>query len=240
MWASSTRWPSTATNRWCSATTGRRGCARSSPSTTPPSARPAAAPGTGLRLRGGRARGRPAALQGDDLQVRLHRHARGGGKAVLLKQDGTADKRVLLRSFGRFVQLLAGRLAPVPTWAPRPRRWSTSPTRPTMWAIDQRFGGTGDSAPLTARGCSPGSAPPSTRCSGPPTWPAAGRRAGARRGRRAAGRAAGGQRGGGDRLRPRPGPGQELADRLDIAVEDPEALYDSTATCSAPTPSAGC
>ncbi|MET0228971.1 MAG: Glu/Leu/Phe/Val dehydrogenase dimerization domain-containing protein, partial [Actinomycetes bacterium] len=31
---------------------------------------------------------------------------RGGGKAVLLKQDGVADKRVLLRSFGRFVQLL--------------------------------------------------------------------------------------------------------------------------------------
>src|SRR5919197_331694 len=47
---------------------------------------------------------------------------RGGGKAVLLRQDGSADKRVLLRVFGRFVQLLAGRF------------------------------GTGDSTPLTARG----------------------------------------------------------------------------------------
>jgi glutamate dehydrogenase/leucine dehydrogenase len=39
---------------------------------------------------------------------------RGGGKAVLLKQNGTADKRVLLRVFGRFVQLLAGRFGTGP------------------------------------------------------------------------------------------------------------------------------
>jgi leucine dehydrogenase len=78
---------------------------------------------------------------------------RGGGKAVLLKEDGGADKRVLLRVFGRFVQLLAGRFGTGPDLG-------TSATdmvdvaRETdfVWALDERFGGTGDSTPLTAAG----------------------------------------------------------------------------------------
>ena len=78
---------------------------------------------------------------------------RGGGKAVLLKQDGTADKRVLLRSFGRFVQLLAGRFGTGPDLGTSAQEM-VDIARETdyVWAIDQRFGGTGDSTPLTARG----------------------------------------------------------------------------------------
>jgi len=78
---------------------------------------------------------------------------RGGGKAVLLKQDGAADKRVLLRSFGRFVQLLAGRFGTGPDLGTSAQEM-VDIARETdfVWAIDQRFGGTGDSTPLTARG----------------------------------------------------------------------------------------
>jgi glutamate dehydrogenase/leucine dehydrogenase len=74
---------------------------------------------------------------------------RGGGKAVLLKQDGTADKRVLLRSFGRFVQLLAGRFGTGPDLGTSAKEM-VDIARETdfVWAIDQRFGGTGDSTPL--------------------------------------------------------------------------------------------
>jgi glutamate dehydrogenase/leucine dehydrogenase len=78
---------------------------------------------------------------------------RGGGKAVLLKQDGAADKRVLLRSFGRFVQLLAGRFGTGPDLGTSAQEM-VDVARETdyVWAIDQRFGGTGDSTPLTASG----------------------------------------------------------------------------------------
>src|ERR1044072_4403554 len=78
---------------------------------------------------------------------------RGGGKAVLLKQDGTADKRVLLRSFGRFVQLLAGRFGTGPDLGtPAPEMVDIARETDYVWPIDQRFGGPGASTPLTARG----------------------------------------------------------------------------------------
>src|SRR5829696_6346026 len=77
---------------------------------------------------------------------------RGGGKAVLLKQDGAADKRVLLRSFGRFVQLLAGRFGTGPDLGTSAqetrdeRRQSTSER-----ASHERFEGHVGAPPLGAR-----------------------------------------------------------------------------------------
>ena len=135
---------------------------------------------------------------------------RGGGKAVLLKQDGAADKRVLLRSFGRFVQLLAGRFGTGPDLGTSAQEMiDIARETDFVWAIDQRFGGTGDSTPLTARGVFAGIGAALDDVYGTPD--VAGRRVGhpgPRRGRRAPGRAAGGQRGRGERLGRRPGPGQ--------------------------------
>jgi leucine dehydrogenase len=78
---------------------------------------------------------------------------RGGGKAVLLKEDAGADKRVLLRVYGRFVQLLAGRFGTGPDLGTSAQDM-VDVARETdfVWAVDERFGGTGDSTPLTARG----------------------------------------------------------------------------------------
>jgi glutamate dehydrogenase/leucine dehydrogenase len=78
---------------------------------------------------------------------------RGGGKAVVLKQDGGADKRVLLRVFGRFVQLLAGRFGTGPDLGTSAAEM-VDVARETdfVWALDERFGGTGDSTPITAQG----------------------------------------------------------------------------------------
>jgi len=78
---------------------------------------------------------------------------RGGGKAVLLKEDGGADKRVLLRVFGRFVQLLAGRFGTGPDLGTSAADMiDVARETDYVWAIDERFGGTGDSTPLTAQG----------------------------------------------------------------------------------------
>jgi glutamate dehydrogenase/leucine dehydrogenase len=133
---------------------------------------------------------------------------RGGGKAVLLRQDGTADKRVLLRSFGRFVQLLAGRFGTGPDLGTSAQEM-VDIARETdyVWAIDQRFGGTGDSTPLTARGVFAGIGAALDDVYGTPD--VAGRRI-----------AVQGLGGVGGHL------AKELVDRLDITVEDPDALYD--------------
>ena len=143
MWASSTRWPSTATSRWCSASTGRPGCGRSSPSHD-----------TALGPARGGTRYQAYASEEDALEdaLRLSKGMtykfaftdlpRGGGKAVLLKQEGAADKRVLLRSFGRFVQLLAGRFGTGPDLGTSAQEMiDIARETDFVWAIDQRFGG---------------------------------------------------------------------------------------------------
>jgi glutamate dehydrogenase/leucine dehydrogenase len=154
--------------------------------------------------------------------------ARGGGKAVLLKQDGAADKRVLLRSFGRFVQLLAGRFGTGPDLGTSAQEM-VEIARETdyVWAIDQRFGGTGDSTPLTARGVFAGIGAALDEVYGTPD--VAGRRVavqglGGVGGRLAELLVAAGAVVVGSDLDP--GRAKELADRLDITVEDPETLYD--------------
>jgi leucine dehydrogenase len=78
---------------------------------------------------------------------------RGGGKAVILEEDGGADRHLLLRVFGRFVQLLAGRFGTGPDLGTSASDMAEV-ARETdyVWAIDERFGGTGSSTPLTARG----------------------------------------------------------------------------------------
>ena len=153
---------------------------------------------------------------------------RGGGKAVLLKQEGTADKRVLLRSFGRFVQLLAGRFGTGPDLGTSAKEM-VDIARETdfVWAIDQRFGGTGDSTPLTASGVYAGIGAALDEVYGTPDVA----------GRRVAIQGLGGVGGHlAELLVARgavvtgsdidPGRAKELADRLDITVEDPDALYD--------------
>jgi leucine dehydrogenase len=77
---------------------------------------------------------------------------RGGGKAVVLAEDG-ADKAVRLRVYGRFVESLAGRFGTGPDLGTSAAEMAEI-RRSTgfVWALDAQHGGTGDSAPLTAAG----------------------------------------------------------------------------------------
>src|SRR5688500_12329797 len=153
---------------------------------------------------------------------------RGGGKAVLLKQEGTADKRVLLRSFGRFGQVVAGRFGTGPGLGTSAKEM-VDIARETdfVWAIDQRFGGTGDSTPLTASGVFAGIGAALDEVFGTPD--VAGRRVaiqglGGVGGRLAELLVANGAEVVGSGIDP--ARATELAIRLDIKVEDPDALYD--------------
>ena len=101
---------SRSTSRWSCATSPRRGCGRSSPSTTPRSARPWAASACGattpieaaltdvLRLSRGMTYKNAAA--GLDL---------GGGKTVVLGDPRTQKTDLMFRALGRFVDSLGGR-----------------------------------------------------------------------------------------------------------------------------------
>jgi glutamate dehydrogenase/leucine dehydrogenase len=153
---------------------------------------------------------------------------RGGGKAVMLKQEGTADKRVLLRSFGRFVQLMAGRFGTGPDLGTSAEDM-VDIARETdyVWAIDRRFGGTGDSTPLTAEGVFAGIGAALDEVYG--SSEVAGRRVAIQGLGGVGGRlaellvAAGAVVVGAD---VDPARAKELALRLDVTVEDPDALYD--------------
>jgi leucine dehydrogenase len=77
---------------------------------------------------------------------------RGGGKAVVLAEEGD-DKRLALQAFGRFVQLLAGRFGTGPDLGTSALDMvDVAKQTDYVWAIDERYGGTGNSTPLTARG----------------------------------------------------------------------------------------
>src|SRR6266511_4423663 len=147
---------------------------------------------------------------------------------ALLKQNGTADKRVLLRSFGRFVQLLAGRFGTGPDLGTSAEEMvDIAHETDYVWAIDQRFGGTGDSTPLTAQGVFAGIAAALDEVYGSDDVT----------GRRIAVQGLGGV---GGRLSELlvaagavvigadldPARAKELALQLDITVEDPDALYE--------------
>src|SRR6266702_3170032 len=79
---------------------------------------------------------------------------RGGGKAVVLDDPSVAtDKPTLLRVFGRFVQLLAGRFGTGPDLGTSSRDMvHLAAETDYVWALDETHGGTGDSTPLTAEG----------------------------------------------------------------------------------------
>jgi leucine dehydrogenase len=79
---------------------------------------------------------------------------RGGGKAVVLADPSNpTDKPTLLRVFGRFVQLLAGRFGTGPDLGTSSGDMvNLAAETDYVWALDERHGGTGDSTPLTARG----------------------------------------------------------------------------------------
>jgi glutamate dehydrogenase/leucine dehydrogenase len=79
---------------------------------------------------------------------------RGGGKAVVLDDPSIpTDKPTLLRVFGRFVQLLAGRFGTGPDLGTSSRDMvHLAAETDYVWALDETHGGTGDSSPLTAEG----------------------------------------------------------------------------------------
>src|SRR6266498_3634859 len=79
---------------------------------------------------------------------------RGGGKAVVLDDPSVpTDKPTLLRVFGRFVQLLAGRFGTGPDLGTSSRDMvHLAAETDYVWALDETHGGTGDSTPLTAEG----------------------------------------------------------------------------------------
>ncbi len=80
---------------------------------------------------------------------------RGGGKGVILRDDAheTTDRRLLLRAYGRFVQLLAGRFGTGPDLGTSSRDMvAIAEQTDYVWAVDSVVGGTGDSTPLTAEG----------------------------------------------------------------------------------------
>jgi leucine dehydrogenase len=79
---------------------------------------------------------------------------RGGGKAVVIADPSNpTDKPTLLRAFGRFVQLLAGRFGTGPDLGTSSRDMiDIAAETDYVWALDQTHGGTGDATPLTARG----------------------------------------------------------------------------------------
>src|SRR4029453_18684455 len=155
-------------------------------------------PVQGVRHRGGGPRGRPAALQGHDLQVRLHRHG------PRRRQGGAAQAGRHRRQAGAAAVLRALRAAARGPLRDRPRPGNLAP---------------GDGRPRPRARLRGGRRPPV----------GAGRRV-ALQGRGGVGGqlaellVAGGAVVTGADLDP--GRAKELADRLDITVEDPEALYD--------------
>jgi len=153
---------------------------------------------------------------------------RGGGKAVLLKEDGGTDKRVLLRVYGRFVQLLAGRFGTGPDLGTSSQDM-VDVARETdyVWAVDERFGGTGDSTPLTAQGVLTGIGAALDEVYGTPDL--AGRRVavqglGGVGGHLAELLIAGGASVIGADLDP--ARGKELAERIGIELVEPDAIYE--------------
>ena len=153
---------------------------------------------------------------------------RGGGKAVLLKENGGADKRILLRVFGRFVELLAGRFGTGPDLGTTAEDM-VELARETryVWAIDQRYGGTGGSAPLTAEGVFAGITAALQEVSGDPEL--AGRRVAVQGLGGVGGHLAGLLARAGARVIGAdidPARAKELAERHGIELVDAETIYD--------------
>jgi leucine dehydrogenase len=155
---------------------------------------------------------------------------RGGGKAVILRDDPhqTTDKRLLLRAYGRFVQLLAGRFGTGPDLGTNSHDMvAVAEQTDYVWAVDTTVGGTGDSTPLTAQGVLAGMQAALEEVDG----------SGTLQGRRVVVQGLGGV---GAHLAELlvaagagvvgsdvdPGRAKELADRLGVEVADPEQVYE--------------
>jgi leucine dehydrogenase len=154
---------------------------------------------------------------------------RGGGKAVVLDDPSVpTDKPTLLRVFGRFVQLLAGRFGTGPDLGTSSRDMvHLAAETDYVWALDETHGGTGDSTPLTAEGVLAGIRTALAHVTG----------TGDLEGRRVAVQGLGGVgahlsqlllRGGASvtGADADPARAKEAADELGITLEDPERLYD--------------
>ncbi len=154
---------------------------------------------------------------------------RGGGKAVVLDDPSVpTDKPTLLRVFGRFVQLLAGRFGTGPDLGTSSRDMvHLAAETDYVWALDETHGGTGDSTPLTAEGVLAGIQVALGHVTGTPELD----------GRRVAVQGLGGVgahlaqllvRGGAVVVGADADPARakEIAGELGITVEDPERLFD--------------
>jgi glutamate dehydrogenase/leucine dehydrogenase len=154
---------------------------------------------------------------------------RGGGKAVVLDDPSIpTDKPTLLRVFGRFVQLLAGRFGTGPDLGTSSRDMvHLAAETEYVWALDETHGGTGDSSPLTAEGVLAGIQVALGHVTGTPDLD----------GRRVAVQGLGGVgaqlaqllvRGGAvvTGADADPARAKEVAGELSISVEDPERLFD--------------
>src|SRR6266536_2023869 len=154
---------------------------------------------------------------------------RGGGKAVVLADPANpTDKPTLLRVYGRFVQLLAGRFGTGPDLGTSSADMAhIAAETDYVWALDETHGGTGDSTPLTAQGVLAGIQVALGHALGSPDL----------RGRRVAVQGLGGVgthlaqllvQGGASvtGADADPARAKEVADQLGIALEDPDRLYD--------------
>ncbi len=154
---------------------------------------------------------------------------RGGGKAVVLADPASpTDKPTLLRVYGRFVQLLAGRFGTGPDLGTSSADMAhIAAETDYVWALDETHGGTGDSTPLTAQGVLAGIQVALGHALGSPDL----------RGRRVAVQGLGGVgahlaqllvQGGASvtGADADPARAKEVADQLGIALEDPDRLYD--------------
>ena len=154
---------------------------------------------------------------------------RGGGKAVLLHDPSVpTDKPTLLRVFGRFVQLLAGRFGTGPDLGTSSRDMvHIAAETDYVWALDETHGGTGDSTPLTAEGVLAGIRTTLAHVTG----------SGDLEGRRIAVQGLGGVGAHLSQLLTRggasvtgsdadPARAKEVAGELGIALEEPDRLYD--------------
>src|SRR6266536_164498 len=135
---------------------------------------------------------------------------RGGGKAVVLDDPSVpTDKPTLLRVFGRFVQLLAGRFGTGPDLGTSSRDMvHLAAETDYVWALDETHGGTGDSTPLTAEGVLAGIQVALGHVTGTPELDV----------RRVAVQGLGADAD--------PARAKEIAGELGITVEDPERLFD--------------
>ena len=95
----------------------------------------------------------------------------GGGKSVIIADPRTDKSEALFRSFGRYIETLAGRyiVAEDVGTSTEDANFIRVETSHVV-GVDVTRGGSGDPSPLTALGVSKGCGPARKRSSAPPRW----------------------------------------------------------------------